>query len=247
MIKRQLRLLKNNFILNFRYVISLLFTLILFAGCTVTKRKYLPGYFVNWQSKTPKEKLNNHSKPNNPVLIILSRPNRHAEMGIEVLKKQKTIGQNVHLSINNHTILVANNYSQEKISFLRSFLKRTYYKQHPSNYGITKENLLTPTNNVTEEDNTKKDVKLAWALGFIGSFCGVFLSLLLFGIAFSGRNLLLLGIIMIMFLPVTLIIISLIHCYKAIKFGHKWLMLLIILLDIVALFIIYFFISAIIL
>jgi len=205
----------------------LFFTLLSIYSCTLTKRKYTGGYYVHWHSKTPE------AGAINPVKKTLGTTNKIAQTNSSLVKTEVALqhGKSVYRQIvQANTFLKNKRESHENISDNAT----------PSTYSAMPENGV-PGHNQPKNDTSRRDVTLSWLLCLIGLVAGFILLIVAFALSFTTDSP---ALAILMVPPIILFIISMVHSFKAMKGGHNWGLLIIILLDILfALFLAFVFIG----
>jgi hypothetical protein len=196
------------------------FFLLSFFSCSITKRRYIGGYYVSWRKKAPQTHvINLESKAH-------YFPNKIVEANNSTLKTAVT--EQIESANFQNAIQTVNHASQTKQVSKNSSIN-LFTNPVLSSYTITPENTV-PGHNQLENDSSKKDVRISWLLCLLGFLSGLILGFIALGLDFhSTYNDFDAGLILI--IPLVLLTISLVHSFMGIIKEHKWGLLAIVLLD----------------
>lgn len=223
---------------KFYTLIILGFASLLLVSCSVTKRKYMPGYYIDRHSSNEVA-----AKPPSQKTITVTRAISKEGARESSIKENKR--ENVY-----------NIFARKLIRNIREIHGVSKYEKAASNifnpalpfYLINHKTIIRDTNHVTANTkySSKKDVTLAIIYAITGILTCIFLWFIIAILALDGYSPLREWIIWLV-VPLVFAIASLIHCYTGIKHGNKWGLLAVALLDILVLsIVIYVFLTSII-
>jgi len=199
----------------------LFFSFIFLVSCTITKRKYTGGYYVNWHRKTSDAKFIAQPQKVEPVSNKITLSSSSSEKTVIAQKTEKPITLKLVQSVSAK--------SKEKL-VTKSFSDNLTPKSVSYSYNSATLSDTIPGHNVTQKDTSKKDAILSWLLCLLGFLSGLIfgwiVGVLTVGLGNSG------SIGLILAFPLILFIISLVHSFKAMKDGYNTGLALIVFLDI---------------
>jgi hypothetical protein len=204
----------------FRFL--LLGSLIFLMGCTITKRKYTGGYYVNWHKKAPDTKVITQSKK---AEISSSKTTLTSSFSVKTVIAQKTISH-----INRKLEQYISSKPQEKIP-TKSFWNNLLLQPVSTSYTVTPENTI-PGHDQPEKDTSKKDITITYIFFLLWVVSFLILTLML--LSGGGFSSLLLPFLLIVVL-ITSLIISLVHSFHAMKEKKNVGLVLVAILDIAVL------------
>lgn len=194
----------------------------LFVGCTITKRRYMGGYSINWNSKMPSPRIIPKTQSKENILNKISSTSNKPGLVLETKKIFPFVGGEQ-----------ANMCNQQQKGILKEGLLKL-----PSQ-SIVHDKYRIVARDTTSESTSKKDIRKSSFFCLLG-----FLALLVafFPLALFSPSIL----DVILLVPLLFFIISLIHSFRAIKEHTHRGVFIYLLLDIVGLVVVGSIISAII-
>jgi hypothetical protein len=186
----------------------LFFSFIFLVSCTITKRKYTGGYYVNWHRKTSDAKFIAQPQKVEPVSNKITLSSSSSEKTVIAQKTEKPITLKLVQSVSAK--------SKEKL-VTKSFSDNLTPKSVSSSYTVTPVNTI-PGHDQPENNISKKDVRFSWLFCLLGLLCqALFWVISVVNTPLFADSALVGGRLLLPPLALALLIVSLVHCFRVMR------------------------------